>query len=244
METAPSRDHAPSPPAHIAIIMDGNGRWAANRGLPRIAGHQRGADAVRTAVRSCSELGVRYLTLYAFSSENWKRPADEVQDLMGLLRVYLRREINELAENGVRMRVIGDRRRLEPDIQELIAESEERTRGNDRLDLVVALNYGARNEILSAVRGLAADVAAGILDPATITEDVFAARLDTRGMPDPDLLIRTSGERRLSNFLLWQCAYAELVFTPTLWPDFGKADLEAAIDDYQRRERRYGGSGG
>lgn len=244
METAPSRDHAPSPPAHIAIIMDGNGRWAANRGLPRIAGHQRGADAVRTAVRSCSELGVRYLTLYAFSSENWKRPADEVQDLMGLLRVYLRREINELAENGVRMRVIGDRRRLEPDIQELIAESEERTRGNDRLDLVVALNYGARNEILSAVRGLAADVAAGILDPATITEDVFAARLDTRGMPDPDLLIRTSGERRLSNFLLWQCAYAELVFTPTLWPDFGKADLEAAIDDYQRRERRYGGTGG
>ncbi len=224
--------------------MDGNGRWAANRGLPRIAGHQRGADAVRTAVRSCSELGVRYLTLYAFSSENWKRPADEVQDLMGLLRVYLRREINELAENGVRMRVIGDRRRLEPDIQELIAESEERTRGNDRLDLVVALNYGARNEILSAVRGLAADVAAGILDPATITEDVFAARLDTRGMPDPDLLIRTSGERRLSNFLLWQCAYAELVFTPTLWPDFGKADLEAAIDDYQRRERRYGGTGG
>jgi len=244
METAPSRDHAPSPPAHIAIIMDGNGRWAANRGLPRIAGHQRGADAVRTAVRSCSELGVRYLTLYAFSSENWKRPADEVQDLMGLLRVYLRREINELAGNGVRMRVIGDRRRLEPDIQELIAESEERTRGNDRLDLVVALNYGARNEILSAVRGLAADVAAGILDPATITEDVFAARLDTRGMPDPDLLIRTSGERRLSNFLLWQCAYAELVFTPTLWPDFGKADLEAAIDDYQRRERRYGGTGG
>lgn len=224
--------------------MDGNGRWAANRGLPRIAGHQRGADAVRTAVRSCSELGVRYLTLYAFSSENWKRPADEVQDLMGLLRVYLRREINELAENGVRMRVIGDRRRLEPDIQELIAESEERTRGNDRLDLVVALNYGARNEILSAVRGLAADVAAGILDPATITEDVFAARLDTRGMPDPDLLIRTSGERRLSNFLLWQCAYAELMFTPTLWPDFGKADLEAAIDDYQRRERRYGGTGG
>ena len=224
--------------------MDGNGRWAANRGLPRIAGHQRGADAVRTAVRSCSELGVRYLTLYAFSSENWKRPADEVQDLMGLLRVYLRREINELAENGVRMRVIGDRRRLEPDIQELIAESEERTRGNDRPDLVVALNYGARNEILSAVRGLAADVAAGILDPATITEDVFAARLDTRGMPDPDLLIRTSGERRLSNFLLWQCAYAELVFTPTLWPDFGKADLEAAIDDYQRRERRYGGTGG
>ena len=224
--------------------MDGNGRWAANRGLPRIAGHQRGADAVRTAVRSCSELGVRYLTLYAFSSENWKRPADEVQDLMGLLRVYLRREINELAENGVRMRVIGDRRRLEPDIQELIAESEERTRGNDRLDLVVALNYGARNEILSAVRGHVRGEAAGILDPATITEDVFAARLDTRGMPDPDLLIRTSGERRLSNFLLWQCAYAELVFTPTLWPDFGKADLEAAIDDYQRRERRYGGTGG
>jgi undecaprenyl diphosphate synthase len=244
METAPSRDHAPSPPTHIAIIMDGNGRWAASRGLPRIAGHQRGADAVRTAVRSCSELGVRYLTLYAFSSENWKRPADEVQDLMGLLRVYLRREINDLAKNGVRMRVIGDRRRLEPDIQDLIAESEERTRGNDRLDLVVALNYGARNEILSAVRGLAADVAAGILDPSAITEDVFAARLDTRGMPDPDLLIRTSGERRLSNFLLWQCAYAELVFTPTLWPDFGKADLEAAIDDYQRRERRYGGTGG
>ena len=244
METAPSQPDQVRTPVHIAIIMDGNGRWAKSRGLPRIAGHKRGADAVRTTVRSCTDLVVRYLTLYAFSSENWKRPADEVQDLMGLLRLYLRAELNELAANGVRLRVIGERHRLEPDIQDLISDAESRTRHNDRLDLVVALNYGSRNEILSAVRSIARDAAEGAIDPDELTEASFAERLHTSGVPDPDLVIRTSGERRLSNFLLWQCAYAELVFTPTLWPDFGMADLEAAIEDFHRRERRYGGTGG
>jgi len=228
---------------HIAVIMDGNGRWAANRGMPRIAGHQRGADAVRTVVESCRELEVRYLTLYAFSSENWKRPASEVEDLMALLRLYLRRELKRLAEGGVRLRVIGDRKGLAPDIQELIGRAEDSTRENDQLHLIVALNYGARNEIVAAVRELARDVAAGRLAPDDITEDLFGERLYTADVPDPDLLIRTSGEHRLSNFLLWQCAYAELVFTPTLWPDFGRADLEAAIREYWQRERRYGGTG-
>ncbi|MDP6351578.1 MAG: isoprenyl transferase [Alphaproteobacteria bacterium] len=243
METAPSQQDTP-PPAHIAIIMDGNGRWATSRGLPRIAGHQRGADAVRNTVRACADLGVRYLTLYAFSSENWKRPLDEVQDLMGLLRVYLRRELERLAENGVRMRVIGERAMLDADIQDLITMAEARTRHNDRLNLTVALNYGARNEIMSAVRAIARGAAAGTIDPEQVTEADFETRLETVSIPDPDLLIRTSGERRLSNFLLWQCAYTELIFVQTLWPDFGKDDLEAAIEEFHQRERRYGGTGG
>jgi undecaprenyl diphosphate synthase len=243
METAASR-HAPQPPPrHIAIIMDGNGRWATSRGLPRMAGHQRGADAVRATVRACRELGVEYLTLYAFSSENWKRPAEEVHDLMALLRFYLRRECDELASNGVRLLVIGDRTALDRDIQELISEVEEQTQDNRELTLTVALNYGGRNEIVSAVQCVAREVAAGRLAPDDITPGVFEGYLQTEGLPDPDLIIRTSGERRLSNFLLWQCAYAELVFTPVLWPDFGRDDLEASIRDYHSRERRYGGAG-
>ncbi len=229
------------PPRHIAIIMDGNGRWAAGRGLPRIAGHQRGADAVRTAVYGCAELGVEYLTLYAFSSENWKRPPTEVQDLMSLLRFYLRRELDELEGRGVRLQVIGDRRALDADIQMLISEAEARTRGNGTLILTVALNYGSRNEIVAAVRDIARDAGAGRIDPETVDAALFSARLQTGGMPDPDLLIRTGGEHRLSNFLLWQCAYSELIFTPVMWPDFDRAALEEAVSEFHSRERRYGG---
>lgn len=224
--------------------MDGNGRWAHARGLPRAAGHKRGAESVRRTITAAAELGVRYLTLYGFSSENWKRPATEIDDLMGLLRFYLRSEIAELHRNGVRIRVIGNRSRLADDIVALIEQAETQTKANERLDLVVALSYGARDEILDAARMLMTDAAAGTLDPATLTEAVFEERLLTHGIPDPDLLIRTSGEQRLSNFLLWQSAYAELVFTDTLWPDFAKSDLEAAIAEFNRRERRYGASVG
>ncbi len=242
MGTAATRRAAP-PPRHIAIIMDGNGRWAAGRGLPRSVGHQRGADAVRTAVRGCVDLGVDYLTLYAFSSENWKRPAEEVQDLMGLLRLYLRRELDELANAGVQLRVIGERDALDKDIRALIDCAEARTGTNAVLTLTVALNYGARNEIVAAVRAIARDVGAGRVDPEAVDAAMFSAHLQTDGMPDPDLVIRTSGEHRLSNFLLWQCAYSELVFTPVLWPDFDRPALENAIDEFRRRQRRYGGAG-
>ena len=244
METVASPEASLAPPRHIAIIMDGNGRWAGSRGLPRVVGHQRGADSVRTAVKACAELGVEYLTLYAFSSENWKRPAAEVQDLMSLLRLYLRRELNELADNDVRLRVIGDTDALDPDIQDLIDDAEERTGDNRGLTLTVALNYGGRNEIVSAVRAVAAQVASGQIEPDAINADYFASFLQTQGTPDPDLLIRTSGEHRLSNFLLWQSAYSELVFTPVLWPDFGREELERSIVEFQRRERRYGGTSG
>lgn len=240
MEAAPSHKDVLSVPRHLAIIMDGNGRWAKARGLPRTAGHYRGAEAVRTVVRACGELGVGYLTLYAFSSENWKRPADEVRDLMGLLRLYLRREVAALDRDGVRVRVIGDREGLSEDIRRLIADAEERTRDNGGLTLTLALNYGGRAEIVAAARRLAREVKQGSLEADEIDEDRFAQELETAGMPDPDLIIRTSGERRLSNFLLWQLAYSELVFVPTYWPDFGREDLLQAIEDYQGRERRYG----
>lgn len=232
-----------APPTHVAIIMDGNGRWALNRGLPRTAGHRRGAEAVRTAVRTAAKLGIPYLTLYGFSSENWKRPVSEVNDLMGLLRYYLRSEIAELHKEGVRLRVIGERERLEPDIVAMIEDAERRTAGNRRLTLTVALSYGGRTEITAAARRLAADVANGRLKPEEIDEAAFAARLFTADMPDPDLLIRTSGEKRISNFLLWQLAYAEFVFVDTLWPDFSESDFETAIREYQGRERRYGATG-
>jgi undecaprenyl diphosphate synthase len=230
----------PALPVHIAIIMDGNRRWARARGMPPVYGHRRGAEAVRRAVEGCGRLGVRYLTLYAFSSENWARPRAEVGELMNLLRMYLRREISELDKNGVRVRVIGDRGRLDADIRDLIAMAEQRTRSNTRLDLVVALNYGGRQEIVRMARRLAEEVEAGTLDPEAIDEATIAARLDTCALPDPDLLIRTSGEQRISNFLLWQTAYSEFVFTETLWPDFSKEDLERAVDDFNGRERRYG----
>lgn len=231
-------------PVHVAIIMDGNGRWAKARGLPRIAGHRRGADAVRRTIVAAAELGIRYLTLYGFSSENWKRPAEEVDDLMGLLRHYLRGEIAELHRNGIRVRVIGDRTRLASDIVAMIENAEAMTRGNRGLTLIVALSYGSRAEIADAARRLAAEAAVGRLDPASIDEEIISRSLWTADIPDPDLVIRSSGEKRLSNFLLWQSAYAELVFIDTLWPDFSKDDLLAALGEFQRRERRYGAAGG
>jgi undecaprenyl diphosphate synthase len=244
MQAAASLGEKPPPPVHIAIIMDGNGRWAKARGLPRIAGHQQGAEVVRDTVTHCRELGVSYLTIFAFSSENWKRPVSEIDDLMGLLRLYLRREIDELARGNVRLRFIGRRDDLPADIIALVDDAERSTRHNAAMTFVVALNYGARREIVEAARRLTADVAAGRLSPAAIGEADFSARLDTAGIPDPDLLIRTSGEQRLSNFLLWQLAYTELVFTPVLWPDFRREHLEEAIDEFHRRERRYGASSG
>ena len=232
------------PPIHVGIIMDGNGRWAVAKGLPRIAGHRQGAQAVRVAVSSALELGISYLTLYGFSIENWKRPVSEISDLMGLLRLYLREEIDELNENGIRIRFIGERDRLPDDISALIVDVEEKTSGNTALTLTVALSYGARQEITSAARALARQAVLGKLDPAEIDEEVFADHLETADIPDPDLVIRTSGEKRVSNFLLWQLAYAELVFIDTLWPDFSKVDLEEAVNEFYRRERRYGATGG
>ena len=234
----------PPPPAHVAIIMDGNGRWAKSRGLPRIAGHRSGAEAVRRTVKAAAELGVAYLTLFGFSSENWRRPADEIDDLMGLLRHYLRGEIAALHSNGVRVRVIGERARLAPDIVTLIDNAEALTRDNGGLRLAIALSYGGRAEIARAARAIAEAVQSGRLAPDAVDESQFARYLLTADMPDPDLVIRTSGEQRISNFLLWQTAYSELVFTQTLWPDFGKADLEKALRDYHGRERRYGASVG
>ena len=235
-------DSAPAP-RHVAIIMDGNGRWAKARGLPRVAGHRRGAGAVRRVIRGAGELGIPVLTLFAFSTENWTRPADEVSDLMGLLRHYLRHELEELGRNGARLRVIGERSRLAPDIVSDIADAEQRTRSNTRIDVNICINYGSRDEIVQATRNLARKVASGELAPEKIDEGLFERELLTAGVPDPDLLIRTSGEQRISNFLLWQCAYAELVFVDTLWPDFGKEHLERAITEFRRRERRYGGVG-
>jgi undecaprenyl diphosphate synthase len=228
------------PPRHVAVIMDGNGRWAQARGLPRIAGHRRGAEAVRRTVSGAVELGIPYLTLFGFSSENWKRSSGEVYDLMSLLRHYLLAEIAELHRNGIRLRVIGQIDRLAPDIIQLIERAESVTRDNSAITLTMALSYGGRAEIVAAVRTIAAEAARGSLTFDAIDEACFARRLFTRDLPDPDLLIRTSGEQRISNFLLWQCAYSELVFTKTLWPDFAKSDLEQAIDEYRGRERRYG----
>ncbi len=235
-------DQRPEPgrPLHVAIIMDGNGRWAKAKGLPRAAGHKRGADAVRRVAKSAGNLGVKYLTLFGFSSENWRRPESEVRDLLGLLRYYLENDIAELVDNGIRLHVIGDRSRLPADTVALIEQAERRTADNTSMILTIALSYGSRQEIVAAARALAADCAAGTLKPAEIDERALAQRLFTAGTPDPDLLIRTSGEQRISNFLLWQLAYTELVFTETLWPDFGHAELEAAIATYCSRERRYG----
>lgn len=230
-------------PVHICIIMDGNGRWAVKHGLPRAEGHRRGAGAVRVAIEEALRHGVKYLTLFGFSSENWKRPSGEVMDLMGLLRLYLRKELAELDKKGVRFRAIGERSRLPQDIQELIQTAEERTCDNTGLTLVIALSYGGRAEIVNAARVVAQEVKAGTLDPETLDESTFAAHLETTDIPDPDLLIRTSGERRISNFLLWQCAYTEFVFSDVLWPDFSVQDFDDAIGEYQLRDRRYGAIG-
>ncbi|MFQ5938698.1 MAG: isoprenyl transferase [Alphaproteobacteria bacterium] len=244
MRALPSHSDSLPPPVHVAIIMDGNGRWAQARGLPRTEGHRQGAEAVRRTVNCAGNLGISYLTLYGFSSENWKRSAAEIGDLMGLLRLYLRSEIAELHKNGIRLKVIGNRERLDPDIVALIEDAERRTEGNTALNLTVALSYGSRSEIAMAARRLAEQAVAARLDPADIDMEMFARHLETVGMPDPDLVIRTSGEKRLSNFLLWQSAYAELVFVDTLWPDFDERDLENAIQEFHRRERRYGTASG
>jgi undecaprenyl diphosphate synthase len=228
-------------PNHVAIIMDGNGRWAAARGLPRGEGHRRGVEAVRRTVRAALDLGLRHLTLFSFSSENWTRPATEVDFLFGLFRLYISRDVAELHRRGVRITVIGRRDGLPVDILRMIAESEALTAGNAQLELIFAFNYGSRDEIVRAVRSIAAAVKAGSLDPPAIDEATMAAHLDTRAFPDPDLVVRTSGELRLSNFLLWQSAYAEFVFLPVLWPDFGHEALEAAMSEFGRRSRRYGG---
>ena len=228
-------------PRHVAIIMDGNGRWAAARGLPRGEGHRRGVEALRRTVRAAGDLGIGFLTIFSFSAENWSRPPAEIRELMGLLRRFIRHDLAELHRSGVRVRVIGERENLDPEIRRLLDEAEELTRENDKLVLIVAFNYGARQEIARAAQRMAAAVAAGDLAVSAVTADKLASYLDAPDLPDPDLIIRTSGEQRLSNFLLWQSAYSELVFVPINWPDFDRAALEGAIAEYRRRERRFGG---
>lgn len=228
-------------PAHVAIIMDGNGRWATRRGLPRAEGHRRGVEAVRACVQGAAELGVSYLTLYTFSSENWRRPHQEINDLMGLLRLFIKRDLAELHQQNVKIRVIGTEERVEPDVVNLIREAVELTRDNTGLILTTAFNYGARDEIARAAQALAEDARQGRIAPDDITPDRFETYLDTNGLPDPDLLIRTGGDKRISNFLLWQCAYSEFVFLDTYWPDFSKEMLAKAVSEFQGRERRFGG---
>ncbi len=227
-------------PAHVAIIMDGNRRWAQARGLPVALGHKAGAEAVRRTVEAAADQGVSWLTLFAFSSENWRRPLEEVSALTGLLRLYLRSEVANLVKEGARLRIIGDFERFGPEMARAIRSAEDATAGGTRINLNVALSYGARDEILSAARTAARAIAEGRLAPEALDEATFGGFLQTAGMPDPDLIIRTSGEQRLSNFLLWQAAYAEFVFQDVLWPDYGAEHLAAALADFRRRERRYG----
>ncbi len=231
----------PAVPRHVAIIMDGNGRWAAARGLPRVEGHRRGVEALRRTIRAAGEIGIGFITIFSFSAENWSRPASEVGELMGLLRRFIRNDLAELHQSNVRVRIIGEREGLDADIGRLLVEAEELTRGNSGLTLVVAFNYGARQEIARAARRVAEQVVSGAIKSADVTMETLGRFLDAPDVPDPDLIIRTSGEQRLSNFLLWQSAYSELVFVPTYWPDFDRAALEAAIGEYQQRERRFGG---
>jgi len=230
-----------APGLHVAVIMDGNGRWATQRGWPRLVGHRKGAERVRELVSASPDLGIRHLTLYAFSTENWKRSTEEVLGLMAMLGRYIRREAARLKEEGARLRFIGDRSPLDPKLQSLMQWIETQTARNDRLFLNVAVNYGGRDEILRAARALAAEAAAGALDPAEIDESRFSAALDTWHAPDPDLIVRTSGETRVSNFLPWQGAYSEYEFTDTLWPDFTPAHMAAILDRFKLRERRFGG---
>jgi undecaprenyl diphosphate synthase len=228
-------------PGHVAIIMDGNGRWAAQRGLPRAEGHRRGVEAVRACVRAAVELGIGHLTLYTFSSENWRRPHGEITDLMGLLKLFIRRDLAELHEQNVRIRVIGTEERVEPEVIKLIRDAVEITSNNTGLVLTTAFNYGSRDEIVRAARSLAAKVQSGEIGLDAITEESFAGHLDTTDLPQPDLLIRTGGDQRISNFLLWQCAYTEFVFLDAFWPDFSKDMLAKAVSEFQSRERRFGG---
>jgi undecaprenyl diphosphate synthase len=240
---APAPTKAPAPaPRHIAIIMDGNGRWAKRRNRPRTFGHSEGVEALRRTVEAAGELSVTHLTVFGFSTENWRRPVEEVTALFDLLRLYVARDLDRLVEEGVRVRVIGERAGLQRDIAEIIENAEARTRHNEKQNLTIAFNYGGQDEIARAARRLAQDVAAGKLQAADVTPERFESYLDTAGLPPPDLLIRTSGETRLSNFMLWQAAYTELIFLDVLWPDFDRAALEQAIDIYNKRERRFGGS--
>ncbi|HVY18465.1 MAG TPA: isoprenyl transferase [Bauldia sp.] len=242
-QPVPAAREGAAPPRHVAIIMDGNGRWAKARGLPRSEGHRRGVEAVRRTVRSAIDLGIHHLTLFSFSSENWSRPADEVDFLFGLFRHFIRRDVAELHSAGVRISVIGKRAGLPADILDMIEEAEALTAGNRTLKLIFAFNYGARDEIVRAVQSLAAEVQEGRIAPEAISEATIGEHLDTAAVPDPDLIIRTSGELRLSNFLLWQSAYSELVFAPVLWPDFNADALRAALEEFGGRSRRYGGRG-
>ncbi|MBB3964248.1 undecaprenyl diphosphate synthase [Rhizobium metallidurans] len=228
-------------PEHVAIIMDGNGRWAKQRGLPRTMGHRKGVDAVRETVRAAGDIGVKYLTLFAFSSENWRRPETEVSDLLGLLKAFIRRDLAELHRQNVRVKIIGDRHSLQNDILDLLIDAEETTKANTALTLIIAFNYGARDEIARAMASLARDVEQGRLRSQDITPALITARLDTSGIPDPDLIIRTSGEERLSNFLLWQAAYSEFIFIPDYWPDFSRETFHAALETFASRNRRFGG---
>lgn len=240
-QTPSDRDPALNNRLHVAVIMDGNGRWATQRGWPRLVGHRKGAERVRELVEACPDIGVRYLTLYAFSTENWKRSTEEVLGLMSLFARYVRREADRMRREGVRMRFIGDRTRLEPKLRKLIDWIEEETAENVRVHLTVALNYGGRDELLRAAARVAQDVADGHLPADAITEAALSARLDTADLPDPDLVVRTSGETRVSNFLLWQAAYAEYVFTPTLWPDFTPEKMVEILNEFTQRDRRFGG---
>lgn len=244
LDEAPTSEFAHARmPAHVAIIMDGNGRWAAARGLPRAEGHRRGVRALRRAVRAADAMGIRYLTVYGFSTENWRRPAEEIADLFGLLRIFIRRDLAELHQTNVRVRIIGDRTGLDADVVALLEEAEVKTLHNTGLTFIVAFNYGGRQEIARAARDLAHRVKAGELDPADIDADMLGQALDTRDFPDPDLVIRTSGELRVSNFLPWQSAYSEFVFLPDHWPDFDEAALRGAVEQFLRRDRRFGGRG-
>ena len=229
---------------HVAIIMDGNGRWATSRGWPRLVGHRRGAERVREVVRACPDLGIRWLTIYAFSTENWKRSTEEVLGLMAIFARYIEREADRLSVEGVRLRFIGDRSRLDPKLQKMMAGIEARTAAYNRLNFTIAINYGGRDEIVRATRDIARAVAAGLLTPDQVTDGLISQHLDTADLPDPDLVIRTSGETRTSNFLPWQAAYAEYEFSPTLWPDFGAQELAAIVGQFGNRERRFGGVAG
>ncbi|QBR71081.1 di-trans,poly-cis-decaprenylcistransferase [Beijerinckiaceae bacterium] len=239
--TLPAQNCMSGIPVHVGVIMDGNGRWAAKRGLPRIEGHRRGLEALRETVRAAIDFGLDYLTVYSFSMENWNRPVEEVADLMGLLKRFIRNDLNDLHKSGVKVKVIGARDNLKAEIRALLQEAEDLTRANTRLTLIVAFNYGSRQEIAAAARALALDAVAGKIKATEIDETLLSCHLDTAGIPDPDLIIRTSGEQRLSNFLMWQAAYTEFVFLPVHWPDFDRQAFTAALAEFSARERRFGG---
>ncbi len=241
MATIDQQQPAPDAPLHVAIVMDGNGRWAKRRGLPRQVGHPKGVDAIRRVVEAAPAQGVRWLTLYAFSTENWRRPAGEVAEVMRLLKLYVNSDLDKLAREGVKIRILGRRAGLPPDVAEIVERAERQTAHNDKFFLQVAFNYGGRADIADAARALAAEVAAGQIRPDDITEELLQGKLSTASLPDPDLVIRTSGEQRLSNFLLWETAYSEFVFQDVLWPDYGAEGLADVIEQYRNRDRRFGG---